>query len=66
MTLNFDTTRSYLQKFDFGRLFIEILGWSSPRGLQARELRVEELGFTVTPVAQLAGVVVFEIGAENG
>lgn len=66
MTLNFDTTRAYLNEFKFRELFVEILGWSSPRGLQGGDLTVEESGFRITPIAQLAGVGVFELRAENG
>jgi hypothetical protein len=66
MSINFDTTRSYLQEFNFTRLFIEILGWSSPRGIKSIELKVEDIGFKITPIAQLAGVVVFEVSAEDG
>jgi type I restriction-modification system DNA methylase subunit len=66
MTINFDITRSYLQEFNFTRLFIEILGWSSPKGLKAGALMVDQIGFSITPIAQLAGVVVFEICAGDG
>ena len=66
MPINFDATRSYLQKFDFARLFIEILGWGTPKGIKAIELTVEGVGFKIMPISQLAGVVVFEASAENG
>lgn len=68
MSINFDTTRTYLQKFDFARLFIEILGWSLPKGIKAIELKVDAnaVGFKIMPISQLAGVVVFEASAENG
>jgi Alw26I/Eco31I/Esp3I family type II restriction m6 adenine DNA methyltransferase len=66
MAINFDTTRSYLQAFNFTRLFIEILGWSLPKGIKPVELKVENVGFKITPISQLAGVVVFEASAENG
>src|SRR6266487_7117431 len=66
MTINFDTTRSYLQAFNFTRLFIEILGWSNAKGIKTIELKVEDIGFKMTPISQLAGVVVFEASAKNG
>lgn len=66
MSINFDTTRNYLQKFDFARLFVEILGWSLPKGIKAIDLKVENVGFKIMPISQLAGVVVFEASTENG
>jgi len=66
MPINFDTTRNYLQEFNFARLFIEVLGWSLPKGIKAIELKVGDVGFRITPISQLAGVVVFEATAENG
>jgi Alw26I/Eco31I/Esp3I family type II restriction m6 adenine DNA methyltransferase len=66
MALNFDITRTYLQNFEFNKLFIEILGWSSPKGIKSIELTVEDIRFMVMPIAQLAGVVVFEVSANNG
>lgn len=38
MAINFDTTRTYLQKFDFARLFIEILGWSNVETSEVSEI----------------------------
>ena len=66
MAINFDITRNYLHSFDFTRLFIEILGWSNTKGIKTIELKAEEKGFTITPIAQLAGVVVCEVSAEDG
>jgi type I restriction-modification system DNA methylase subunit len=66
MPINFDTTRTYLQKFDFARLFTEILGWASPKGIKPIALSVENIGFKIQPISQLAGVVVFEASTENG
>jgi hypothetical protein len=66
MAINFDTTRTYLQEFNFAHLFIEILGWSNAKGIKAIELNVENVGYKATPISQLGGIVVFEMTAENG
>ena len=66
MTINFETTRTYLQKFDFAKLFREILGWENPKGIKPIELHIEDIRFNITPISQLAGVVVFEVSADNG
>ena len=65
MTINFDTTRSYLQAFKFAPLFIEILGWAQPKGIKLIALQVEGVAFSAAPIAQLAGVVVFEVSAAD-
>src|SRR5688572_24084567 len=65
-TMNFEATRNYLQAFEFGKLFIEILGWASPKGIKQLELEMDAVRFKLQPISQLAGVVVFEASAENG
>ncbi len=66
MALNLNQARNYLQGFDFSRLFIEELGWSQPTSRQALPMNYHEESFTRCQVAQLAGVVVFEVSAQNG
>ncbi len=66
MALNLNQARIYLQGFDFRRLFIEELGWSQPASRQAVPMNCHEESFTRRQVAQLAGVVVFEVSAQNG
>nr|MDQ3005769.1 ATP-binding protein [Chloroflexota bacterium] len=66
MAINFDITRAYLQKFDFAHLFIQVLGWSQPKGIKAIPLAVEGINYDATPISQLAGIVVFEVTATNG
>ena len=66
MTLNLNQARNCLQGFDFSRLFIEELGWSQPTSRQATLMNCHEESFTRRQVAQLAGVVVFEVSAQNG
>ena len=64
--LDFTTTRSYLNDFRFGALFIEVLGWSRPAGVRTLTLPIEGQTFTLAPIAQLAGIVVFEVTSPSG
>lgn len=66
MPLNFQQSRQYLQDFNFGELFIEVLGWSRPTS--QKTVVMEEAGetFERRMVAELSGVTVFEITAANG
>ena len=66
MAINFEKTRTTLQTFDFALLFREVLGWENPRGINAVDLKVENIRFKLMPISQLAGVVVFEASAEDG
>ncbi len=66
MALNLSQARNCLQGFDFPRLFIEELGWSQPASRQALPMNYHEESFTRCQVAQLAGVVVFEVSAQHG
>lgn len=66
-TLNVTQTREKLQSFDLRGLFVEALGWNRPpRGLAATTWDEQGLGVTRTPIAELAGVVVFEITTASG
>ncbi|MBE0499996.1 MAG: ATP-binding protein, partial [Desulfuromonadales bacterium] len=64
--LNIERTRDLLQGFDFQKLFIEELGWSQPASRQILSLAVEKDEFTGRQIAQLSGVVVFEVIAKDG
>lgn len=64
--LNIERTRDLLQGFEFQKLFIEELGWSQPASRQALSLTVEGDEFTGRQIAQLSGVVVFEMTAADG
>jgi hypothetical protein len=61
MPLNITTTRDHLQKFEFTRLFIDELGWSNPKSRTPVKAQIKETAYTRTPIAQLSGVVVFEV-----
>ena len=66
MAIDFEQARIYLQGFDFAILFREILGWENSTGIKANDIKVEETEFKITPIAQLKGVVVFELTAKDG
>lgn len=65
-TMNFEATRNYLQSFEFSKLFREVLGWENAKGIKLIEVDEENTRFELTPISQLAGVVVFEASAGNG
>lgn len=66
-TLNVTGTREKLHAFDLRGLFVEELGWNRPpRGLVPTTWEVEGVKVTRTPIAELAGVVVFEVLTANG
>ena len=54
-----------LKEFDFLKLFIEELGWSQPADCKPVAMRHGDAAFTRRQVAQLAGVVVFEVEAAD-
>jgi len=62
-SLDFSTTRAYLSDFRFSAMFIEVLGWSRPAGIRSLSLTIEGEAFTLAPIAQLAGIVVFEVSS---
>jgi Alw26I/Eco31I/Esp3I family type II restriction m6 adenine DNA methyltransferase len=66
MSLNFQQSRQYLQDFNFGELFIEILGWSRPTSQKTVAMEVTGETFERRMVAELSGVTVFEITAASG
>ena len=66
MPIDLNRTRVYLQNFEFSKLFIEELGWSQPASRQASSMTCKDLSYTRKQVAQLAGVVVFEITSQDG
>lgn len=65
MQTNFNEMRECLHNFDFHRLFIEHLGWSQPTNKQLVALSLHDQSFSRRQIAQLAGVVVFEIVPEQ-
>jgi hypothetical protein len=63
--LNIERTRDLLQCFDFKALFIEELGWSQPTGRQTVAFLHDGVSYERSQIAQLSGVVVFEIHSVN-
>ena len=61
MPLDPTSARNHLNAFDFRTLFIEELGWSKPATREAMEFECQDAAFTRQAIAELAGVVVFEI-----
>lgn len=59
--LNIPRTRELLQKFEFRTLFIEALGWSQPSSNKLVTWVYEYIEFERRQIAELSGVVVFEI-----
>lgn len=71
MPLNIATTRERLQNFEFARLFIDELGWSNPKSRhpvasQLPTKNSQPITYTRTPIAQLSGVVAFEVTTGDG
>ncbi|HEY9809200.1 MAG TPA: hypothetical protein V6D13_07655 [Halomicronema sp.] len=64
--LDFNHTRDLLQNFKFTDIFIEQLGWSFPAKNKVVNLQVEGEIYHQQKIAELSGVVVFEVTAENG
>jgi hypothetical protein len=59
--LNIRRTRDALQQFDFSTVFIEELGWLWPNNQQSLPVTVDDTVYQCQPLAQLGGVMVFEV-----
>src|SRR6266403_1122866 len=66
MQVDFNRLRDSLKQFDFHELFVNDLGWSQPTSRQDVPFTVKESSFVRRQIAQLAGVAVFEVTAEDG
>jgi hypothetical protein len=64
--LNIARTRDLLQSFHFKRLFRDELGWSRPTLRRPVVYQAGGTGFDCTQVAELSGVVVFEVYPPDG
>jgi hypothetical protein len=64
--LDITRVRNLLQEFDFKSIFIEELGWSQPAQIKTSAIVVDNNEYEIRQVAQLSGVVVFEIKAKDG
>ena len=63
MTFNFQSSRQYLQNFDFQNLFVENLNWSRPTSKRVEPIVVEDVTYRRRMIAQMAGVAVYEVVA---
>jgi hypothetical protein len=66
MPLNIQRARNLLQDFEFGRLFIEELGWSPPGNRRPTTAQLAEMTYTSSPIAELSGIGVFCITTQDG
>ena len=66
MAIDTAGVRRQLDAFNFRDLFIEDLGWSQPLDRKKAELDINGTIFQRVQIAQLSGVVVFEITAKDG
>jgi hypothetical protein len=66
MAMNPARMREHLQRFQFGALFTEELGWSNPPSRAAVPFVCKEASFVRRGIAELGKVIVFEIIADDG
>jgi hypothetical protein len=66
MSIDTSRVRQHLNSFDFRNLFVEELGWSRPLERQKASIEVGGNTFERAQIAQLSGVVVFELSAQDG
>ncbi|MEY3219892.1 MAG: hypothetical protein RIT27_1249 [Pseudomonadota bacterium] len=66
MNLDIKSTRDHLQAFDFINLFVEDLGWNRPKNKNKFPFQIQEETFYRQEIAELSGVVVYEITSPNG
>ncbi|MFI3218090.1 MAG: hypothetical protein QX189_03100, partial [Methylococcales bacterium] len=62
--LNLEKLRKHIQAFEFQTLF-NSLGWSNPSTTRATQLVINDAELSYSQIAQLSGVVILEIIAEN-
>ncbi len=65
MTLDIQRTRDYLQDLNYKDLFNE-LGWSNPKNPGPTQVTVEGQQYTLREIAELAGIPIFEVEAQDG
>jgi hypothetical protein len=64
--LDVQKARDLLQAFDFGKLFVEELGWSQPTSRQSTSFDCKDDKFHRKQIAQLSGVAVLEVTSSDG
>ena len=66
MPLTLKESREFLQDFEFNKLFVQELGWDNPSSHKTVSLEIEGETYSRKAIAQLNGVVVYEIIADSG
>ncbi|MBD1814806.1 hypothetical protein NDA07_12705 [Microcoleus vaginatus DQ-U2] len=66
MPLTLKESREFLQDFEFNKLFVQKLGWDNPSSHKTVSLEIEGETYSRKAIAQLNGVVVYEIIADSG
>ncbi len=66
MALDLNRARQHLGDFNFSDLFVGELGWSHPKHKKAVSFSVKDAEVSRLPIAELAGVMVFEIMSADG
>jgi hypothetical protein len=64
--LDVQKARDLLQAFDFGKLFVEELGWSQPTSRKWTYFGYKDDEFQRKQIAQLSGVAVLEVTSTDG
>jgi hypothetical protein len=64
--LNLVQARDLLQAFEFGKLFIDELGWENPAAKRAKRWELNGLEVVQKQISQLGGVAVFEVTTGDG
>ena len=59
-------SRQLLQDFEFNKLFVQKLGWDNPSSHKTVPVEIEGETYSRKAIAQLLGVVVYEIIADSG
>jgi len=66
MTFDFHSTRDLLHDFNFSDIFVRQLGWSFPPTNRITPIEVKSETYYYKMIAELSGVVVFEITSDKG
>jgi len=66
MAIEMSRVRQALQAFDLHALFVQELGWNHPRNAQPIQWNSHDVPVRRREIANLAGVVVFEVTIDDG
>ncbi|MEG4272732.1 MULTISPECIES: Eco57I restriction-modification methylase domain-containing protein [unclassified Microcoleus] len=66
MPQTLEQSRQLLQDFEFNKLFVQKLGWDNPSSRKTLPVEIEGETYSQTAIAQLNGVVVYEITSASG